>query len=44
MKVFPFFSAAMALLIVFTPHARAEDNLYFHGELVAEPRVIPPWQ
>lgn len=42
MKVFPFFSAAMALLIVFTPHARAEDNLYFHGELVAEPCVIPP--
>ncbi|HHK5889425.1 TPA: fimbrial protein [Serratia marcescens] len=42
MKVFPFFSAAMALLIVFTPHAQAEDNLYFHGELVAEPCVIPP--
>ncbi|BEO10533.1 TPA: fimbrial protein [Serratia marcescens] len=42
MKVFPFFSAAMALLIVFTPHARAEYNLYFHGELVAEPCVIPP--
>lgn len=32
----------MVLLIALTPHVRAEDNLYFHGELVAEPCVIPP--
>ena len=37
-----FFSAVMVLLIALTPHVRAEDNLYFHGELVAEPCVIPP--
>ncbi|TWY32307.1 MULTISPECIES: fimbrial protein [Serratia] len=42
MKDFSFFSAVMVLLIALTPHVRAEDNLYFHGELVAEPCVIPP--
>ncbi|HHK5764750.1 TPA: fimbrial protein, partial [Serratia marcescens] len=42
MKAFSPFLVALALLIAFTPCSRAEDNLYFHGELVAEPCVIPP--
>lgn len=42
MKYFLFFSAVMVLSIASTPHVQAEDNLYFHGELVAEPCVIPP--